>query len=92
MVAPEAVPVERPLRAEVGKVLQQRHEAAGVRFHLGTVPVEYLGTDRVEGVLLRDGTTLPADVVIEAVGCTPKIGVPCLTCAPLGAGNVVCRH
>ncbi|HEX5403922.1 MAG TPA: FAD-dependent oxidoreductase [Pseudonocardiaceae bacterium] len=72
VVAPEAVPVERPLRAAIGDVLRQRHEAAGVRFHLGTVPVEYVGTDRIEGVLLRDGTTLPADVVVEAVGCAPN--------------------
>jgi 3-phenylpropionate/trans-cinnamate dioxygenase ferredoxin reductase subunit len=72
VVAPESVPVERPLRAAVGDVLRQRHEAEGVRFHLGTVPVEYVGTDRVEAVLLREGTTLPADVVVEAVGCVPN--------------------
>jgi 3-phenylpropionate/trans-cinnamate dioxygenase ferredoxin reductase component len=72
VVAPEAVPVERPLRAPVGGILRQRHEAEGVRFHLGTVPVEYLGTDRVDAVRLRGGTTLPADVVVEAVGCTPN--------------------
>jgi 3-phenylpropionate/trans-cinnamate dioxygenase ferredoxin reductase subunit len=73
VVAPEAVPVERPLRAAVGDVLRQRHETEGVRFHLGTVPVEYLGTDRVDAVRLRDGSTLPADFVVEAVGCTPNI-------------------
>lgn len=72
VVAPEAVPVERPLRAAVGHVLRQRHETEGVRFHLGTVPVEYLGTDRVDAVRLRDGSTLPADFVVEAVGCTPN--------------------
>jgi NADPH-dependent 2,4-dienoyl-CoA reductase/sulfur reductase-like enzyme len=72
VVAPELVPVERPLRATIGNVLRERHEAEGVRFHLGTVPVEYLGTDRVEAVRLRDDTTLPADLVVEAVGCTPN--------------------
>jgi NADPH-dependent 2,4-dienoyl-CoA reductase/sulfur reductase-like enzyme len=72
IVAPEAVPVERPLRAQVGAVLRRRHERGGVRFHLGTVPVEYTGADRVEGVVLADGTTLAADAVVEAVGCVPN--------------------
>ncbi|MGW3967633.1 NAD(P)/FAD-dependent oxidoreductase [Amycolatopsis sp. NPDC005003] len=67
VVAPERVPVERPLGRLLGAALQRRHEARGVRFHLGTVPVEY----RAASVVLGDGTELPADLVIEAVGCTP---------------------
>lgn len=72
VVAPESVPVERPLGTELGKALQRRHEARGVQFHLGTVPVEFLGTTRVTGVRLSDGTELVADVVLEAVGCVPN--------------------
>ena len=67
VVAPERVPVERPLGPLLGAALQRRHEAHGVRFHLGTVPVEY----REASVVLGDGTELPADLVVEAVGCTP---------------------
>jgi NADPH-dependent 2,4-dienoyl-CoA reductase/sulfur reductase-like enzyme len=72
VVAPESVPVERPLQAMLGKVVQRRHEAHGVRFHFGTVPIEYGGTDRVTSVRLRDGSELAADLVLEAVGCTPN--------------------
>lgn len=72
VVAPESVPVDRPLRTELGKALQRRHEAHGVRFHLGVVPVEYQGTTRVTGVRLSDDTELPADLVLEAVGCAPN--------------------
>jgi NADPH-dependent 2,4-dienoyl-CoA reductase/sulfur reductase-like enzyme len=72
VVAPESVPVERPLQAMLGKALQRRHEARGVRFHLGTVPVSFGGTDRVTSVQLANGAELAADVVIEAVGCTPN--------------------
>lgn len=72
VVAPESVPIERPLRAELGKALQRRHEARGVRFHLGRLPVEFLGTRRVTGVRLDDGTELAADVVLEAIGCVPN--------------------
>lgn len=72
VVAPESVPVERPLQAMLGKALQRRHEAHGVRFHLGTVPIEYGGDDRVGSVRLRDGGELAADLVLEAVGCAPN--------------------
>jgi NADPH-dependent 2,4-dienoyl-CoA reductase/sulfur reductase-like enzyme len=74
VVAPESVPIERPLRAELGRALQRRHEERGVRFHLGRVPIEYLGTTRVTGVRLSDDAELAADVVLEAVGSVPNIG------------------
>ena len=73
VVAPESVPVERPLQTELGNALRRRHEGRGVRFHLGTVPTAFLGQDRVTGVVLRDGTELPADLVLEAVGCIPNV-------------------
>ena len=77
VVAPGAVPMDRPLRGELGAALQRRHEARGVRFHLGAVPVEYLGTaaepDRVGAVRLSDDTVLDADVVVEAVGSSPNV-------------------
>ncbi|WP_410590215.1 NAD(P)/FAD-dependent oxidoreductase [Amycolatopsis sp. lyj-23] len=67
VVAPERVPVQRPLGPLLGAALQRRHEAHGVRFHLGTVPVGY----RAASVVLGEGTELPADLVVEAVGGTP---------------------
>ncbi|HEX3589316.1 MAG TPA: FAD/NAD(P)-binding oxidoreductase [Pseudonocardiaceae bacterium] len=73
VVAPESVPMERPLGAELGAAMRRRHEAAGVRFHLGTVPAEFLGQATVEAVVLADGTRLAADIVIEAVGCVPNV-------------------
>ncbi len=73
VVAPEAVPVERPLRQALGAALRRRHEAHGVRFHLSTVPVAFGGGDRLTSVRLSDGAELPADLVIEAVGCTPNV-------------------
>jgi NADPH-dependent 2,4-dienoyl-CoA reductase/sulfur reductase-like enzyme len=89
VVAPEAVPMERPLGLLLGHALQRRLETAGVRFHLGTVPAEYLGDAQVSGVRLADATELSADLVVEAVGSEPNTewlagngldlsdGVPC---------------
>lgn len=73
VVAPEQVPMQRPLRRELGAALQRRHEREGVRFHLETVPVGFGGTDRVTSVELANGTVLPADLVVEAVGCEPEV-------------------
>jgi 3-phenylpropionate/trans-cinnamate dioxygenase ferredoxin reductase subunit len=73
VVAPEDVPMQRPLRHELGEALQRRHEKEGVRFHLGTIPVGFGGTDTVTSVELADGTVLEADLVVEAVGCTPEV-------------------
>lgn len=72
VVAPEGVPIERPLGTELGGALRRRHEARGVRFHLGRLPVRFEGADRVASVVLDDGTVVAADMVIEAVGCTPN--------------------
>jgi NADPH-dependent 2,4-dienoyl-CoA reductase/sulfur reductase-like enzyme len=68
VVAPEAVPMERPLGTALGAALRRRHEAAGVRFHLGTVPTGFDGA-----VVLADGSRLRADIVVEAVGCAPNV-------------------
>jgi 3-phenylpropionate/trans-cinnamate dioxygenase ferredoxin reductase component len=38
VVAPETVPMQRPLGLTVGAALLRRHEAHGVRFHLGRLP------------------------------------------------------
>jgi len=73
VVAPEAVPMQRPLGLTVGAALQRRHEGHGVRFHLGRLPAVLhpaaADPQRVGEVELDDGTRLPCDVVVEALGC-----------------------
>jgi NADPH-dependent 2,4-dienoyl-CoA reductase/sulfur reductase-like enzyme len=71
----DVAPMIRPLGPVVGAELRRRHEAHGVRFHLGTGIAALSGTDRVEAVELADGTVLPADVVVEAVGSSPSVGL-----------------
>jgi 3-phenylpropionate/trans-cinnamate dioxygenase ferredoxin reductase component len=69
VVAVDAVPMQLPLGPLVGAELQRRHEAAGVRFHLGT-GVAAIDAD---GVTLSDGIRLEADVVVEAIGSQPNV-------------------
>jgi len=72
-VAPESVPLERPCGQLLGKEVQRRLEDLGVRFHLGLLPHSCLGTGRIAGVALSDGTEITADLVVEAAGSLPNV-------------------
>lgn len=69
VVAPEAVPLGRVFGEDLGRELRARHEREGVHFHL-RAQVE--GIDDA-GVRLADGTTIPADFTIAAVGVEPRL-------------------
>jgi NADPH-dependent 2,4-dienoyl-CoA reductase/sulfur reductase-like enzyme len=73
VVAPDAEPLERALGPQVGAELRRRHEADGVRFRLGVLPVSIDGAERVESVTLSSGEVLPAGVVVEAIGSRPNV-------------------
>ncbi|WP_174501578.1 NAD(P)/FAD-dependent oxidoreductase [Streptacidiphilus melanogenes] len=68
VVDPEPLPMLRPLGEVTARELLRRHRERGVRFALGTGVTAFTGDERVTGVLLGDGTELPADVVVESVG------------------------
>jgi NADPH-dependent 2,4-dienoyl-CoA reductase/sulfur reductase-like enzyme len=63
-----AHPMLRPLGPDLAKQMQSRHEAMGVTFKLKRSVMDLIGSTKVEGVLLDDGTVVEADVVIEAIG------------------------
>ena len=67
VVAPEKLPLERVLGAELGAFIQKRHEDEGVRFHLGRTSK----TVDANGVTLDDGSTLSSDIVVIGVGVRP---------------------
>ncbi|WP_208025875.1 NAD(P)/FAD-dependent oxidoreductase [Amycolatopsis acidicola] len=73
IVAPEAEPMAAVLGAELGAALRRRHEARGVEFRLGTVASKCDGGETLRAVVLSDGTDLPTDLLVEAVGCTPAV-------------------
>ncbi len=68
VVGPGTHPIVRPLGVELAKELQRRQEAEGVVFRMKSCVVDAIGTERIEGVLLDDGSILPCDVLIEAIG------------------------
>lgn len=68
VVSPSTAPMAAALREPLASEVRRRHEAHGVRFLVGRSVVGVTGTERVETVVLDDGTALDADVVIEAIG------------------------
>ena len=69
VVAPDRVPMERVLGAELGGFVRALHEEQGVRFHLG----QTLSEIREGSVTLRDGSKLDAELVVLGVGVRPNI-------------------
>jgi NADPH-dependent 2,4-dienoyl-CoA reductase/sulfur reductase-like enzyme len=62
-----------PLGPDVGECLARWHEQAGVRLVLGADISGFEGDTAISGVRLADGTVLPADVVLVAVGGRPNV-------------------
>jgi NADPH-dependent 2,4-dienoyl-CoA reductase/sulfur reductase-like enzyme len=67
------VPLAGPLGAEMGAVCAELHADHGTRLVTGVGVAGLVGTGRVEGVQLADGTRLPADVVVVGIGAAPNI-------------------
>ncbi|PXA64599.1 FAD-dependent oxidoreductase [Arthrobacter psychrochitiniphilus] len=72
----EEVPLSVAIGAQLGTVFTNRHKEAGVQFELPASAAEIQGSDgRVTSVLTTTGVTLPADIVIVAVGVVPNISL-----------------
>ena len=67
------VPLLRPLGLELAKDIQDRQEAQGVNFFMGSTITKVTGGDRVESVLLDSGVELYTQVLIEAIGSEPNL-------------------
>ena len=67
-------PMVRGVGPVIGEVLAQLHAAHGVDLRCGVTVEEIEGTDRVEAVRLADGTRVPCDVLLIAIGVVPETG------------------
>jgi NADPH-dependent 2,4-dienoyl-CoA reductase/sulfur reductase-like enzyme/nitrite reductase/ring-hydroxylating ferredoxin subunit len=68
VVAPETLPLERVLGAELGELVRGVHEQRGVRFHFGRTVQSIDGN----AAILDDNTRINADIVIAGVGVRPN--------------------
>lgn len=67
--------MERQLDAEGAALLAEAITARGITVRLGAASTGFVGTDKVEGVALQDGTVVPADLVVVAIGVRPNAGL-----------------
>jgi nitrite reductase (NADH) large subunit len=65
--------METQLDAHAGAMLQKQIERAGLFVRTGRTLKSILGGDVVQGVILDDGATLPADMVVLACGIRPRV-------------------
>jgi 3-phenylpropionate/trans-cinnamate dioxygenase ferredoxin reductase component len=72
LVEVDALPLRRVLGDEVAHVFAGLHAEHGVDLRFGTGVREIVGSaGRVASVMLEDGTSVPADVVVVGVGIAP---------------------
>lgn len=64
--------MERQLDAAAGQMLQRDLDRRGIAFFTNGQTEEILGKDRAKGVRLADGRTIPADLVVLAIGIRPN--------------------
>ncbi|WP_043267988.1 FAD-dependent oxidoreductase [Streptomyces sp. CT34] len=78
LVGRDPVPMAAAVGTEVGELLAEEHRAQGVRMVTGAVAGFAAAEDgapaRVGGVRLADGSLLPADLVLLAIGSAPAVG------------------
>jgi len=71
VVAPESRPLERVLGPELGDFVRALHEEKGVVFHL----TEAVSAIEPQGVTLKSGERLEADLVVVGIGVRPAVAL-----------------
>lgn len=67
------VPFERVLGKEVGLLVKKMHEDAGIKMHTEASLARLEGKDgHINKVVLKDGTEIEADLVIQGLGAIPN--------------------
>ncbi|WP_424034085.1 nitrite reductase large subunit NirB [Methylocella sp.] len=81
--------MERQLDAAAGQLLQRDLDRRGIAFFTDGQTEEILGVERAEGVQLADGRSIPADLVVLAIGIRPNIDLARATGLEVNRGIAV---
>jgi nitrite reductase (NADH) large subunit len=84
--------MERQLDHRAALMLQRAVEAKGIAVRLQAQTARIAGNGKVEGVELRDGTTIAADAVVVAVGIRANAALARTAGLEVGRGIVVDDH
>ncbi|MGG2459236.1 NAD(P)/FAD-dependent oxidoreductase [Streptomyces sp. RGM 3693] len=90
LIGIEPTPLASQLGTQIGSLVADTHQEHGVHLRMSRSVTGLRGTaGRVSAVELDDGTSLPADLVVVAIGSTPAIDWLTNSGLPLGDG-VLC--
>jgi nitrite reductase (NADH) large subunit len=84
--------MERQLDEAAGWLLKSALEARGQTILTGADTAEIVGESAVEGVRLKDGTLIPASLVVMAVGIRPCVALARAAGLEIGRGIKVDDH
>ncbi|RAV17091.1 FAD-dependent oxidoreductase [Mycolicibacterium sp. GF69] len=71
LVEPQPAPLASVLGEQIGELVARVHRSEGVDVRCGVGVAEVAGAERVEKVVLSDGTELEADLVVVGIGSRP---------------------
>lgn len=71
VVAPEKIPFQHIFGEEIGSLIKEQHEKAGVHFKLHSQVKGFEGNGKVQSVFLKDGSKINADLVVAGIGVKP---------------------
>jgi NADPH-dependent 2,4-dienoyl-CoA reductase/sulfur reductase-like enzyme len=74
IIDPVPALMARGLGPELGQVLAARHADHGITLRLGRSVARAEGAGRIERLVLDDGTSLDADLVVVGIGVDPAVG------------------
>ena len=73
LVEPQPTPLASVLGEQVGGLVARLHRDNGVEVRTGVGAAAVRGSDRVDTVVLTDGTEVPADLVVVGIGSRPAV-------------------
>jgi len=65
------VPFEKSFGKEIGSLVLRKHMEHGTKIFTNNEVVQFFGDKKVNSLELKDGTVIPADMVIIGIGVTP---------------------
>lgn len=71
IIGMESTALERIMGTEVGKIFEKNLKNAGAKFYMSASVDSATGSGSVNAVKLKDGTEIPADLVILGIGVGP---------------------
>jgi 3-phenylpropionate/trans-cinnamate dioxygenase ferredoxin reductase component len=71
LVEPQPAPLASVLGEQIGALVARLHRAEGVDVRCGVGVGDVRGTEKVEKVVLSDGTELDADLIVVGIGSHP---------------------